>query len=106
MRADQFQSKEKQLRAALAQTVARLAGHFANESAAQSAAAYLESLLSTVERKNSWQLAEIAGLDTPYRFQHLLGRSAWDADSLRDGQLGEVLSGLGVEDAVLAIDET
>jgi hypothetical protein len=24
--------------------------------------------LSTVERKNSWQLAEAAGLSTPYRF--------------------------------------
>jgi SRSO17 transposase len=62
--------------------------------------------LSNVERKNSWQLAEAAGFDTPYRFQHLLGRAAWDADALRDEQLGEVLAGLGEEDAVLAIDET
>lgn len=106
MRVDQFEGKEKQLRAALAQTKARLAGHFANESAAQTASAYLESLLSTVERKNSWQLAEVAGLETPYRFQHLLGRGAWDADGLRKEQLGEVLAGLGEEGAVLAIDET
>jgi SRSO17 transposase len=44
--------------------------------------------LSTVERKHSWQLAEAAGLATPYRLQHLLGRSAWEADALRDEQLG------------------
>ena len=106
MRADQFEKKERQLRAALAETSARLGRHFANPAARQSAAAYLQSLLSTVERKNSWQLAEVAGLDTPYRFQHLLGRGAWEADALRDEQLGVVLGGLGEEDAVLAIDET
>ena len=106
MRADQFEKKERQLRAALAETTQRLGGHFANPAARATASAYLQSLLSGVERKNSWQLAEIAGFDTPYRFQHLLGRGAWDADALRDEQLGVVLAGLGQEDAVLAIDET
>ena len=106
MRADQFEKKERQLRAALAETTQRLGGHFANPAARATAGAYLQSLLGTVERKNSWQLAEAAGFDTPYRFQHLLGRGAWDADALRDEQLGVVLAGLGEEDAVLAIDET
>ena len=94
------------MRAALARTTRRLEGYFANASAAESAATYLQSLLSSVERKNSWQLAEVAGLETPYRFQHLLGRGSWEADALRDEQLFEVLAGLGQEDAVLAIDET
>ena len=106
MRADQFEKKERQLRAALEETTTRLGGHFANPAARASAGAYLQSLLSSVERKNSWQLAEVAGFETPYRFQHLLGRGAWNADALRDEQLGVVLTGLGVEDAVLAIDET
>ena len=106
MRADQFVNKARQLRAALKEASGRLGKHFANPAARQTAAAYLQSLLSSVERKNSWQLAEAAGLDTPYRFQHLLGRGAWDADALRDEQLGVVLAGLGEEDAVLAIDET
>ena len=106
MRADQFEKKERQLRAALEETTTRLGGHFANPAAWASAGAYLQSLLSSVERKNSWQLAEVAGFETPYRFQHLLGRGAWNADALRDEQLGVVLTGLGVEDAVLAIDET
>jgi SRSO17 transposase len=106
VRTDQFEKKEKQLRAALAETIKRLGRHFANPAARASAGAYLQSLLSSVERKNSWQLAEAAGFETPYRFQHLLGRASWDADALRDEQLGEVLAGLGEEDAVLAIDET
>ena len=49
MRADQFKGKEKALRAALTQTTGRLAKHFANEAAAQTASAYLQSLLSSVE---------------------------------------------------------
>ena len=106
MRADQFEKKARQLRAALEETTARVGRHFANPAARASAGAYLQGLLSSVERKNSWQLAEAAGFDTPYRFQHLLGRGAWDADALRDEQLGVVLAGLGQEDAVLAIDET
>ena len=106
MRVDQFEKKERQLRAALEETARRLGGHFANPAARRTTGAYLQSLLSTVERKNSWQLAEVTGFDTPYRFQHLLGRGAWEADALRDEQLGVVLAGLGEEDAVLAIDET
>ena len=106
MRADQFEKKTRQLRSALEETTHRVGKHFANPAARQTAAAYLQSLLSSVERKNSWQLAEAAGFDTPYRFQHLLGRGAWDMDALRDEQLGEVLAGLGEQDAVLAIDET
>jgi SRSO17 transposase len=57
-----------------------LGKHFANPAARQTAAAYLQSLLRAVERKNSWQLAEAAGLETPYRSQHLLGRASWDAE--------------------------
>jgi SRSO17 transposase len=75
----QFERKQGQLRAALEAAVARLAPHFPNPAARASAAAYLQSLLSTVERKNSWQLAEAAGLANPYGFQHLLGRAQGEA---------------------------
>lgn len=33
---------------------------------------YVQGLLSPVERKNGWQLAEEAGDKTPYATQHLL----------------------------------
>jgi SRSO17 transposase len=102
----QFERKQGQLRAALEAAAARLAPHFPNQAARATAAAYLQSLLSQVERKNSWQLAEAAGLANPYGFQHLLGRAQWDAEAVRDAHCQEVLAGLGQEDAVLAIDET
>jgi SRSO17 transposase len=102
----QFERKQGQLRAALKAATARLAPHFPNQAARATAAAYLQSLLSTVERKNSWQLAEAAGLANPYGCQHLLGRAQWDSEALRDEHRQDVLAGLGQEDAVLAIDET
>jgi SRSO17 transposase len=106
----QFERKQGQLRAALKAAAARLAAYFPNQAARATAAAYLQSLLSTVERKKkkkkSWQLAEAARLANPYSFQHLLGRAQWDADAVRDEHRQAVLAGLGQEDAVLAIDES
>jgi SRSO17 transposase len=102
----QFERKQGQLRAALKAAVARLAPHFPNRAARATATTYLQSLLSQVERKNSWQLAEAAGLANPYGFQHLLGRAHWQADAVRDDHRQEMLAGLGQHDAVLAIDET
>src|SRR2546422_4590007 len=40
----------------------------------------VRGLLSPIERKNGWQLAEVNGETTPYGVQHLLGRAIWDAD--------------------------
>ena len=106
MTAKQLAGKQKRLRAALQETAGRVGRHLANDQARASAAAYLEALLGGATRKNGWQLAEAAGLATPYRFQHLLGRAAWEADAVRDEHLQSVLEGLGQRDAVLAIDET
>ena len=63
-------------------------------------------LLSPVERKNGWQLAEVNGDDTPYGVQHLLGRAVWDAEAVRDDLRGYVLEHLGVPQGVVVIDET
>ena len=68
--------------------------------------AYLRGLLSTVERKNGWQIAEINGETTPYGVQHLLGRAIWNAEALRDDLRPYVVEQLGHPDAVLVIDET
>jgi SRSO17 transposase len=70
------------------------------------AMAYLAGLLSPAERKNSWQLAEISGDQTPYGFQHLLGRAEWDPDVLRDRLRAYVTAYLHAPDAVGVIDET
>ena len=45
---------------------------------------YLWGLLSPVERKNGWQLAEQVGDATPYGVQRLLSTYVWDADLVRD----------------------
>ncbi len=37
-----------------------------------SAMSYFQSVISTIERKNCWQLTEQAGCENPYAFQYLL----------------------------------
>src|ERR671912_2008288 len=85
----------------------RLSYHFARSEVRQRAQDYLHGLLSGAERKNSWQLAEVAGNATPYGLQHLLGRANWDADAVRDNLREYVLQHLaGEEESVLVVDET
>ena len=49
----------------------RIGARFTRWDARCRAGAYLRGLLSPVERKNGWQLAEVNGDDTPYGVQHL-----------------------------------
>jgi SRSO17 transposase len=67
---------------------------------------YLQGLLSPIERKNSWQLAEASGAPTPYAIQHLLGRAKWDAEAVRNDLRDYVVEQLGDPAAVLVLDET
>jgi SRSO17 transposase len=85
---------------------ARVAPRFARAEPRQRALAYLRGLLSPVERKNGWQLAEQAGEATPDGMQHLLARADWDADQVRDDLRAYVVEHLGDEQAVLVVDET
>ncbi|CCA92490.1 transposase [Novosphingobium sp. PP1Y] len=71
-------------RAALEELKAHLAPALGRAETRASAGAFIDGLLSGVERKTGWILAEEAGLDRPYRIQSLLGRSAWSADVLRE----------------------
>src|ERR687885_343458 len=91
---------------AVAEVERRLYPYFARAEARQQALAYLRGLLSPVEHKNSWQLAEVVGAANPYGLQHLLGRAAWDADQVRDDLHGYIADYFGDADAVLVIDET
>src|SRR5262245_25567947 len=67
---------------------------------------YLLGLLSTVDRKNGWQLAEAAEHPAPYRLQHLLDRAPWNADAVRDDMLEYIAETLGDPHGVLVVDET
>jgi len=92
--------------AGLAALHARVARRFARAEPRRRALAYLRGLLSPVERKNGWQLAEQAGEATPDGMQHLLARADWDADQVRNDLRAYVVEHLGDEQAVLVVDET
>jgi SRSO17 transposase len=79
---------------------------FARSETRERAKMYLRGLLSPLERKNGWQLAEEAGEATPYAMQYLLDRARWDAERLRDAVREYVCEQLGDPAAVLVIDET
>jgi len=83
-----------------------LQGSFSRIETKASAMSYFQGLISTVERKNSWQLAEQAGCQNPYAFQYLLGRATWDVGYLRDSVRHYVIRFMPQEEGVLSIDET
>jgi SRSO17 transposase len=85
---------------------ARIAGRFRRTEPRQRALAYLRGLVSPIERKNGWQLAEETGEATPDGMQHLLARADWDADAVRDDLRDYVVQHLGDPQAVLVVDET
>ena len=62
--------------------------------------------MSSVERKNGWQVAEEMGEATPYAMQHLLDRAKWDCDGVRDTLRVSIWEAPAAPNAVLVIDET
>lgn len=85
---------------------ARIASRFGRKEPRKRALAYLKGLLSLIERKNGWQLAEYLGDNTPDGVQRLLASYDWDAELVRDDLTGYVVEHLGDLNAVLVIDET
>lgn len=84
----------------------RLGKLFKRSEPRQRSLAYLKGLLSAVERKNGWQLAEWMGETTPDGVQHLLERAQWDADAARDILRDYVVEQVGDRDGVMIVDET
>src|SRR6266487_7017368 len=91
---------------ALRQLHARIAPRFARAEPRRRALSYLQGLLSCVERKNGWQLAEQAREATPYGMQRLLSSAVWDVDLVRDDLRNFVIEHLGDLNAILVLDET
>lgn len=92
--------------AQLASLQARIGVHFRRPEVRARAGRYLEGLLSRVERKNGWQLAEETGERTPDGVQRLLRTACWEADALRDDLRAYVAEQLADPEAVLVVDET
>ena len=91
---------------ALDDLMVRIGDRFARSESRERAKNYIKGLLSPVERKNSWQLAEMMGETTPYGLQQFLYRSPWDPDVIRDDTRSYVVEHLGDSDAILVVDET
>jgi SRSO17 transposase len=85
---------------------ARLAPQFVRREPRQRVRSYLQGLLSPIERKNGWQLAEQAGEPTPTGMQRVLSGAHWDAAAVRNDLRAYVVEHLGDPEAVLIVDET
>ncbi len=85
----------------LNELMTRIAHRFSRIEPRRAASAYVRGLLSDVERKNCWNLAEHAGLSGPQTMRRLLRSARWDAEAVR-GYVSEHLGAGGV----LIVDET
>jgi SRSO17 transposase len=90
----------------LARLHARVAPRFARPEPRRRALAYLQGLLSPIERKNGWQLAEHAREDRPDGMQRLLASAVWDADLVLDDLRTYILETIGAPGGIIVIDET
>src|SRR6266699_6099057 len=84
----------------------RIGPCFARSETRERAKAYMRGLLSPVERKNGWQLAEEAGFSTPYAMQYLLNRAVWESDEVRDQLQAYTHEMIGDPNGVYVLDET
>ncbi len=87
--------------------MAEFAGRFPRVEPRRRASSYVRGLLSELERKNGWTLAEGAGDKTPDGMQRLLNASPWDEDGVRDDLREIIANAIGDnEKGILVVDET
>jgi SRSO17 transposase len=92
---------------ALSELHARIVHRFSRVEVRERVRRYILGLLSRVERKNGWQMAETMGETGPQGAQRLLNCARWDADAVRDDLRDYVAFHLGEEESgVLIADET
>jgi SRSO17 transposase len=84
----------------------RIRPRFARYEPARHAASLMLGMLSNLERKNCWTIAEDRGDVTPYRLQHLLSRASWDEAAVAADLRDYVSAAFADPDAVLVVDET
>ena len=91
---------------AFGEVLDRIAPRFARYEPLRHAAALLQGMVSGLDRKNCWTIAEHRGHASPDGLQHLLARARWDADAVRDDLRGYVVDHFGDPGAILVVDET
>ncbi|MET7356462.1 IS701 family transposase [Streptomyces mirabilis] len=83
-----------------------VAGCFARRETRATAAEMITGLLTEVDTRNCWTLAEVLGHPGPHRLQHLLSRARFDHDRAREEIARLVVRELAGQDVVLVADET
>jgi SRSO17 transposase len=91
---------------ALSKLIDRIGVHFQRPKPRRRVGRFVAGLLSEVERRNGWQLAEHAGEATPDGMQRLLYQAKWDPDAVCAELVDYVGEHLGEPDAVLVVDES
>jgi hypothetical protein len=86
--------------------VSRIAGRFGRVEPPRQARSFLLGVLSDVDSRSCWQLAEHAGDSSPHAMQRLLSEAVWDADQVSDDLRRYVADELGEPDGVLVLDDT
>jgi SRSO17 transposase len=84
----------------------RIAPRFARYEPLRRAGELMAGMVSGLDRKNCWTIAEHRGDRTPDGLQHLLARASWDADAVRDDLRDYVVDAFGDPAAILVVDET
>ena len=84
----------------------QIAPRFARYEPLRHAAELMAGMVSGLDRKNCWTIAEHRGANTPDGLQHLLARASWDADAVRDDLRDYVIEAFGDRGAILVVDET
>ena len=84
----------------------RIAPRFRRFEPLRHAGALMAGMVSGLDRKNCWTIAEHRGAATPDGLQHLLARASWDADAVRDDLRDYVVDAFGDPGAILVVDET
>ncbi|MFJ9714291.1 transposase [Streptomyces sp. NPDC101234] len=86
--------------------MAAVAGCFPRRESRLLARDMTEAILTGLETRNCWTLAEALGHTSPSRLQHFLSRGVWDHDAVRDRTAAWAAGELAEDDAVLIADGT
>jgi SRSO17 transposase len=84
----------------------RIGPRFSRYEPLRHAAGLMLGMVSGLDRKNCWTIAEHRGDRSPDGPQHLLSRAKWDAEAVRDDLRDYVVDAFGDPGAVLVVDET
>ena len=82
----------------------RISGRFRRYEPRRNAAALILGLLTELDRKNCWTIAEQRGHVSPDRLQHLLSRAVWNEAGVGRDLRSYVVDHLGDPAGILVVD--